>query len=182
MAFRLIILSVLFLFSSFAQTDKKKRTKKCKVYGTVTSTGAHCGGVRLPNEQMKQLMTPKPISDKTVYIKKGTVNSFDNTAIIAEVKTDASGAFTVELPPGNYFLVDEKKKDRTFYDRVLNDHKTKTEYYSAVDTICLRSWYETPDVLFEVKKGKKSTVTVNYAGRCSWNSIPCVQYTGPLPP
>ena len=176
------MIGFVFLFSCFHFRKKEVQNEKYKVQGTATYTGAHCGGARLPDDMLQELMTPKPLSEKILYIRKGERNSLKDTSIVAEVKTNEGGEFVIELPPGKYFLVDYKKKDQTFYNSVRSGHKEKSDFYDAVDTLCLKTWYETPDATFEVVKGENNRVTVNYPNRCSWNKIPCVHYTGPLPP
>lgn len=184
-----VVLILLFSFSLifYSQTDgrkskKKSRSNACKITGRVTYTKSHCGGVRLTEEQMNEMRTPRPLAGKKLYIKKGNTNTFDNTKIVAEVTADEKGEFTLELPPGEYLIVDEKKKDTAYYNQILKEYSKPTDMYSAADSVCMKTWYQTPELIFTVKKGQKIKPEVNFPNRCSWNTIPCAHYKGPLPP
>lgn len=168
-----------FALLSFYQTPPKKKVKKISVSGMVTGTSSYCGGARPPEFLLEQLRTPSPRPTKKIYIKKGEVNSF-NSKVLLELMTDTAGKFRTRLPPGKYLIVDEDKKDMTYYNKLLKEHKNKTQNYEAVDTVCLKEWYLKPDYIFEVKNTEVKNISVNYHKVCF--NLPCTYYRGPYPP
>jgi hypothetical protein len=187
----LLILFLLFSLSGFSQKTKTQKktgkkenhgvSKKIRVVISVTGTSSYCGGAHLTPEMMAALSNPRALAGKKVCIKKGEKNDFSNPVLL-ELTADDSGKISCSLPPGKYILVDESRKDKTFYNDILKKYSKKTEWQSAVDEKCLKGWYEKADLVFEVKASEKNKFTVNFHTGCNWNKIPCSQYSGPLPP
>lgn len=157
-----------------------KGKNKVTVKGTVTFTQAYCGGAAPSQKLLDDLRTPRPLSGKKIYLRKGKMNQ-PSGPIVAEAITDEDGHFTFHLPNGSYYIVSDDKKDLTRYNQILETFSKTSDNYSAVDKSCLDKWINTPDLLFEVKD-KDTTIHVSYFIPCSWNSTPCVNYTGVLPP
>jgi hypothetical protein len=177
---RIFFLSIFCLaLLSFGQKKSKKKVMQYPVSGIITGTSAYCGGARPPDELLAQLGTPTPRPGKKVYIKKGEVNSF-NSKVVAELTTDTAGKFHVKLPPGKYLIVDEEKKDLSYYNKLFKEYKSQTESYEAVDTVCLKAWYLKPDFTFEVKNSEIKNISVNYRKECF--NLPCTRFRGPYPP
>jgi hypothetical protein len=151
------------------------------ITGTVGQTQAHCGGARLPDEVMNEMMKPRPLQYKKMYVKKGSENDFSQQPVL-EFTTDSAGRFSISLPPGTYCIIDEFKLKKENCNDILKKYEKEQQYYSAVDPVCLQGWFRMPDFLLEVGQDKLKSVDIIYAGKCSWNAVPCVTYTGPLPP
>ncbi len=155
-------------------------TSECriKVSGTVTETRKYCGGARPTAEILAQLNTPKPSPNKKIYIKKGKINTLDNKVILA-LSTDAKGNFNAKLKPGTYLIVDSTKKDLNYYNQLLLAYKEKTESYKAIDSLCLKEWYEKADYVFEVTKSGENKISLNYLINCE-EYVPCTTFLGPF--
>jgi hypothetical protein len=166
-------------FVSFNEPQSKKTTTKYLISGTITSTSSFCGGARPSEEILGQIETPRPFPHKKIYIKKGRVNLTSND-ILVELKTDANGKFKTRLAPGVYLIVDEAKKDLTYYNTLLKEHAFLTENFEAVDTVCLKEWFAKPDFTFEVKQTNSTNIHLNFAKECF--NLPCTQFRGPYPP
>jgi hypothetical protein len=136
-----------------------------------------CGGARPTPEQEENARTPKSLAGKRLYLKKGTVNSFD-LEIIDTIYSDEEGLVKLNLSPGNYFLVDDAKKDKAAYDSYIEEYKNK-QNYSPVNEDCYLSHFEQPDLAFKVPVD--TTLQLNYHKRCFYNAK-CSNYSGPYPP
>ncbi len=146
----------------------------------VTQTASYCGGVKPRAEFIKQLETPRPLEGKKIFVKQGDKNTF-NAKVIIEAVSDSAGKIQFMLPSGKYFIVEEKKKDRGYYDTLLEKYLTPTTEFSAIDTSCLKAWYELPDLIFEIKSDESNNLKLNFHRKCSYNEIPCIQFRGHLP-
>lgn len=175
------ILTAFFLFTScIAVKSTGKGDEKVKVSGTVTQTFSYCGGARPSNEMLAKLAEPKPFANKKLFIKKGKTNDINSVAVV-EVVADSAGNFSVSLPSGDYCIVDEFKSKSNF-NEILKKYEKETTNYSAVDPECLKNWFSTPDAVFTVTKTGLKDLNVAYHHPCSWRSVPCANYRGPLPP
>jgi hypothetical protein len=163
---------------AFSQAPSKKKIKKIPVSGTVTETNSYCGGARPPDELLAQLATPRPITNKTIYIKKGEVNSFDNKVLL-KLTTDSKGNFRTKLAPGKYLVVDSTKNDMAYYNMLLKTYKNQTASYDAIDTLCLKEWYMKPAASFEVANTEIKDISVNFHRTC--RDVPCAGFRGELP-
>ena len=156
------------------------KEKKKLVVGQITYSAQYCQGAKPTEELLKELRTPKAFAGKKFFIRKGALNNL-KAPIIASVVTDSSGKFKVSLNNGIYCVVSENKKDKSIYNQYIMEHSKKTKDYAAVDMQCLNNWIKTPDFSFEVKKASV-TMDHNYVSPCPWETLPCIQFTGPLPP
>jgi hypothetical protein len=147
---KIFILPILCIILSFNSNQSEKKVKKYSVSGVITGTSSYCGGARPTDEMLADIATPKPIPNKKIYIKKGEINLFKSKVLLTLI-TDTVGNFKAKLPPGKYLIVDEDKKDLTYYNRLLKEHKEETKSFDAVDSICLKEWFLKPDFIFEVK-------------------------------
>lgn len=157
------------------------REKKVEINGQITSTRSHCGGMRPTEEMEKELRTPKPLSGKTIYFREGKENDWKKP-IVATATSDHAGNFSVKLKPGIYCIVDESKKDDKYYNELLKTYTIGTENYDPIDKSCLDELMLRGDKIIEVKKEGNIEFMINYHQNCSYNNIPCANYTGPLPP
>ena len=156
------------------------KPKEFPVEITITQTSSYCGGIEPSPELLKELGTPKPETGKKLFVKEGDKNLFYAT-VVFETISDSSGKIQFHLPSGKYLIVDEKKKDRGFYDTLLEKYSTPTTEYSAIDTSCLRAWYELPDLIFEIKDTESKNLKLNFHKKCIFNEIPCIQFRGHRP-
>lgn len=178
----LIFISLLAASSQSACTKKNNLTNESKEVRTieifVTKTGAWCGGMRPTEDMMQEIKSPKPLRQNTFYIKKGTVNS-TNAPIFKTVTTDTAGLIQIDLPEGDYIIVNEDKKDKNTYDAYVTRASKGFGGYKNFNLECYEEWFSKPDGLLHVSDSSL-TFKVNYSKRC-WYS-PCMTYTGPYPP
>jgi len=190
----LILIFILVSFPGFSQdrvqpdnineseilNAKNVNEKMFQIEILVTQTTSYCGGVKPPDELLKEMETPKPLAEKKLYLKKGEKNTF-NSKVELEICSDSLGKIRIQIPPGKYFIVNEFKKDTDFYKIVLKKYKTGTKDYPAIDKLCLKKWYEQPDLFFEIMNEDLKNLTLNFNKECSWREIPCLQFKGQLP-
>jgi len=168
-------LTALFLLA-FAYQGKKVQVK-CKVL----QSSSYCGGAEISPEEMAEMSKPRPLANKKCYVRKGSKNDV-KAPVVATFISDANGNCTLSLPPGEYCLVDERKYDKKFIADIARKYKKAGLYHSAADLNCLKAWLATPDAVFTIKEDGENKVEVNYYTPCGWDSTPCIQYNGPLPP
>jgi len=166
---------------SFSQNTSGKRIEKVKVSGTVQITGTYCGGAYPGEQAIQEMKRPKPLPSKKLYLKAGRKNDFSKAVILAFI-SDSVGRFSISLAPGDYCIVDEVKKNKSNYDSILKKCAKGSSENSSVDKKCLLTWFLTPDAVFTVGKEDLSNVGVMFYDKCSWEKVPCINYTGPLPP
>ena len=132
-----------------------------------------------PNDEMiNQLRTPKPVSGRKIYIKKGEVNTVESKTILV-LTTDAQGNFHAKLPPGKYLVVDSLKKDPSHYKMLLKTYKEQTTSYEPIDTKCLKEWFMQPAGTFEVTSKETKNISINFHISC--RDVPCAGFRGPYP-
>jgi hypothetical protein len=176
--FILLLLSPLWVNAQ--ENVQKQNAEKINIEIRITRTSAYCGGARPSPEVMTDLQTPKPFPRKKLYLKKGEKNTF-TTKIFMELTSDSAGKVNCQLQPGKYFIVDEFKKDTGYYNRLKKRYSALTPNYSPIDKLCLKNWYEQPDLVFELKEGEVKDLTINFHKNCTWNEIPCIEFKGPVP-
>lgn len=181
---QLLLISLLPALMAFAPCKNKK--KSFTISGNITSTYSYCGGARPTPEMEQDARTPKALAGKTIYLRAGEKNDVKKP-ILQSISSNDKGQFELKLAAGKYVIVEERKKDRKFVEEVLEKYKEKSAYYTAVNPECIEKWLQTPDFSFEIdEKGKlksgEKILQINYHQPCSFRSIPCVSYTGPMPP
>jgi hypothetical protein len=177
---KFLILIPSFIYSFFFPVQEGQR-KLVKVQGIIFITQAYCGGARPTEEAINEYYSAKPYGNKTIYIRKGSFNDISQL-VIAKAVSDSTGHFLLCLPKGTYCVVDENKKDKTYFNQIVREHSGKVGYLEPVNLNCLEEWLKKPDIVFTVGDNKKMTISVPYYSPCPWNSVPCTQYSGPLPP
>ncbi len=178
----LSICMMLFVSSSFTKC-KSTRGSEDRLFNVtiyVTRTDSYCGGARPTDEILNAITSPKPLADKEIFIRPGSVNNTEDK-ILGQGVSDKNGIVVLNLPKGNYHLVFSNKSDRSFSEELLKTYEEKSQNYSAINKACLEEWLKQPELLFEVK-AKDAVFTVNWNQPCPWHAVPCVNYTGPLPP
>ncbi len=102
--------------------------------------------------------------------------------VVDSIHTGADGHGTLQLLPGVYLLLDhERVRDRR-YHQLLKDHAKATPHRSAIDKACLDKWLRGPFGTVTITAGDTTHVPHHTVGKCSWNSVPCAPWHGPLPP
>lgn len=141
------------------------------VRGSATMTSAtYCGGpAPLPG---MPLSTTVPLGGTRLLVRGGDHNA--DSPVVAEVMTDAHGWFDLELPPGMYCLIGEKK--RSLAPPAAGAQAADPSFY---DQACLAEEARKCDATFKVPPRPAPTVTVGV--NFYW---PCfgLCYRGPLPP
>jgi hypothetical protein len=147
----------------------------------LTQTAAYCGGAQPPEELLNALATPQPLAGEKMFIRSGNKNNPGETSII-EVVTGADGSASFFLNAGEYYVVFENKQDKTTYEEYKIKYGSGSGYYEPIDLKCLDEWLSKPELVFVVSDTMINPLTLNVYKPCSWNSIPCAQFTGSLPP
>ncbi|MES2591366.1 MAG: hypothetical protein V4608_05745 [Bacteroidota bacterium] len=174
------IIAILSICTAFNLKPKTECAKKVSVSGTVMHTGVFCGGMRISDERLEEIKKPKVFANKKLFVKKGTKNDLKKKPVL-EFVSDSSGNFSFSLPPGEYCIVEELKKDKKNYDKLLNEYKTDTKNFSAISPTCLAEWFKTPDAVLTVTKSAVTNFTITFQNKCKWKQVPCVTYRGPMP-
>jgi hypothetical protein len=146
-----------------------------------TFTESYCGGAAPPDFLLRELATPKPLSETEIFIRQGTENDV-TVPILTSAKTDKDGLVQFTLLPGDYLVVLTDKKDDRTYNEILQKYSQKTDYTDVVDKQCLDRWLATPEIVLHVKERSPNTFRLNIHKPCPWESTPCVQYISPLLP
>jgi hypothetical protein len=187
-----IILLSLILFSSvIAQVKKTVRIKtngvkqtisaksfldKYNVSGGVKQTTNYCGGAQISPEMMDGYSTPRPYGGKVFYIRKGKTNNLKEPVVLS-FTVDTSGKFSFQLPPGTYSIIQEQQ----LKEIKMSDY-TNTQFIDA-DEACLKNWWIKPYHILEIKNKDISKLNFEFYHPCFITSdIPCLRYTGPMPP
>lgn len=178
----LLVITLTSMAAACKRTTAQKSDEPVSVTvsGTVMQTEAYCGGAAPNPQKLEAMRTPKPLAGKKIYFKAGRSNDPD-APVVAETTSDDRGEFTASLPPGSYVVVDERRVDSASYDYMLANFGEPTENYSAVDKRCLDEWVKQADLAFEIADTTAAPLNIVFHKPCSWNSFPCVQFTGERP-
>ncbi len=145
------------------------------ISGKVSQISAYCGGAKPTQEMLDRLAVPTAYPNKKFYIRKGKVNTLKSKSVTS-FTTDSTGAFSISLAPGIHSIIVEEQLNEI----KPNDFVNKNQ---RVDEKCLNDWWSKPYYLLEIKN--KNIVELNFVfhHQCFiTNDIPCIYYTGPLPP
>jgi hypothetical protein len=147
------------------------------VSGIITQTHAYCGGARPSDKMLEDLRTPKPFPGKKLFVKNGTENTA-GLKVLGEIIADSAGHFRLQLPPGSYCIVEQEQINKLDLD---NFRKKKTTDLQ-LDEACLKQWWGKCLMSFEITTADKTDLNINFHFPCFTNGIPCMRYSGPLPP
>lgn len=143
-----------------------------KVSGYITQTSSYCGGARPSEEMLEEYGKPKPYPGKTLYISKS-----GSREVFSRFVSNDSGYFSLSLPAGSY---------RVWQDEQLRPFKPGQESENKMivaDTSCLRRWWNTPLGEFELESESVNLKSINFHRPCFVSGdVPCMSYTGPMPP
>jgi hypothetical protein len=173
----------LLLFFSFACKTTRERldATRVEVLVTLTTTSSYCGGARPPEGLEEELRTPKAFGYEKLYVRQGSRNDV-RLPLIDSCVTDEAGKAVFRLAAGQYCIVMEEKANWTVFEKLLEQYKTETTYWNAIDRACLEEWLRTPELLIEVGPDKTTSYSLNHHKPCPWREVPCANYKGPYPP
>jgi hypothetical protein len=172
-SFLFLLLAALICFSSLMCASTKKISKaKFHVTGSIMETRSYCGGAQPTQEMLERYKIPTGIPFGKLFVKQGTMNN-ENAESIDTINADVNGNFSINLPAGNYCLVEEWKS-KPFHLPLNNKNQT-------VDTACYRNLYNTCDYELNVADTNIDSIKIIFHRTCFYNQ-PCISYHGPLPP
>ncbi len=145
--------------------------------GVVTETREYCGGANPSDEILEALRRPQPVAHHKLYVRRGSKNALANP-ILLEFTTDADGKFRIELPEGEYCLIEEGKKgalkipDFTEENRKLAQTAPLAMPYKLTSPNCLTDWWRACDKVLRVGKQPATGIQVEFHRGCR---PPCVE-------
>lgn len=161
--------------------DLEQQVELYEVTIDVTQTSDYCGGARPTDEILKELNTPKPLSNTKIFIWEGEINDIDKP-ILYELTTDANGKINKQLPAGDYSVVFSDKKDQSTFNDLLEKYGEPTDDFGAIDKNCLEEYFKKPALTFSISTYSTKKFNINYVNRCRRASVPCAVFKGPVPP
>jgi hypothetical protein len=167
--FPILLLSISLCAFSWSGGKKKKKAPRFTVSGVVMEKRSYCGGAAPSPEQLNP--EPYALAGVKLYVRKGNTNTH-TAEIVDTIVTGTDGSFSIQLPAGDYCIVEAWKKGKMVVP-------PNTEY-DTWDPVCYATRYAQCDYSLSVK-GKVTGVNILFSRSCPW-SQPCNHYTGPLPP
>ncbi len=169
-----LILFVLCLKSTLLCSQKTNQLYT--VSGTVMQTSHYCGGAKPSEEMLKSFETPGPYISKVLYLKAGKTNS-NNERVIVKFTSDSLGRFSFQIKPGTYCILQEEQV-KTFSQK---DYVSSSTF--AYDLACIKAWWKKPLKVITVKDSPVKNLRFDFTKACFIQSdMPCITYTGPMPP
>lgn len=171
------MLAIILLFAGCTNSQKIATTtqKEYQISGNVTVTNSYCGGAPPSNEMLQKITAPKSYVGKKFHVRLGEINT-SNTPLLKSFTVDENGNFSIQLPAGKYAIIQDEQAS-PMEAKALKRENIK------VDELCLKKWWEKPYYILEVKNEAITNLKFEFHKRCFINSdIPCLQYTGPMPP
>ena len=154
--------------------------KMYSVSGNVTQSKSYCGGARPTDAILQEITAPKPLANSIFYIRKGKENNPVSDEYIS-FKTDENVNFEIKLLPGDYVIIEQNRLDSSYYFSVLKTYSKATDSYSKADTLCMKKWLSGSLTQFTVKDADVKNINWDIHRSC-WTDVPCIHYSGPLPP
>ena len=133
------------------------------VHGTARTHHPYCGGASPSPEMAAGAWTPD--AGVTFVVTAGSTHT--DARPVATFRTDASGAFSLTLPPGQYCVVPEARGP------------APTSAPPGADLACLVAQWRTCAAVADVK-GAPVSLAIDTHRPCSWN--PLCGPMGPPPP
>ncbi len=166
--------SFLFFFLFFTGCFVPKSSRSfLTLSGKVTFSQEYCGGAAPSEELLQAIRKPKPYVNFKIYVREGVENSL-HARIIDSVLTDKDGRFSFTLPPGKYVLLSEYHKDRKIFKPLPNRRIS--------DKKCLEEWWRSGLASLDLQMSV-DTLHFHIHKRCFLpEGVPCLFYTGPMPP
>ncbi len=167
----------MFVFSFNAQTKTGGvKPVRVTVTGKLMQTNSYCGGIAPTPEMEAEYQKAIPYGGKVFYVRKGKVNSA-KAEVITSFTTDAKGEFSFQIIPGTYSIIQAKQL------KPLKAADFKSTESLQVDAACMKEWWVKPYYLLEVKTSNITIPGWSVHHPCFVSGdIPCISYTGPMPP
>lgn len=164
--------------STAATSTLKHRGRRRIITGRIVETRQWCGGANPSDEILEMLRKEAPVANKTFYARGGSMNSAKQ-AVLLQFTTDTQGNFKISLPPGDYCIVEESKKDESGMPDVskLNEKLPESQKYQLASPNCLQKWWRTCDYNLKVGKQNLKDVVIRFQRTCN---PPCI-LGGPRP-
>jgi hypothetical protein len=163
----LLFLTIL-LFTMAA--PKKKQAVTIQLF----YTNSYCMGMRPTEEMLAELAKPKIYPDRELTIMKMRGKK---QTLVATVKANREGLINIDLPAGEYSIMDNSKS--TFYNQIKNDR----DNYAISSEVCVKEWLSKPILTFSItKKAVAIKHTFNKSCYLGENPSPCISYIGPQKP
>lgn len=151
--------------------------KTFRVSGEIKYSESYCGGARPTDAMLEELARLKPYEGKELYVIKGTKNE-ENKTICDTIISDSEGKFELNLPAGEYCIIQSAQLDK----KVFNYCDNKNDEIEA-DRKCLEAWWPTCFYSFSVNESPIDSIQLIFHRPCFLpEGIPCLNYTGPMPP
>eukprot|EP00729_Bicosta_minor_P000139 gene139-32853_t len=142
------------------------------VQGAVTWVDPYKGGARPPPDIEAEGRRTKPCTNAVLHVRSAADADFDLDAPAIELKTDADGAFAVELEPGLYNVFRAAKYGKPAWHGESKD-KTASPWGGGMDAGENTAWRRRPDCTFEVKDGMLEQCGVQLHWAISNNFLRC---------
>lgn len=165
-----IILSILtFQQRSFEQDGK------FTVAGIITTSSSYCGGAAPDPDLMRELQKTRPFSGIWLYLKEGTENNF-GAPIIDSAMTNNDGFFRFLVDTGEYVIITKQMLDPNITNNYLSGN-------IQANSECLDEWQKNGLATIQISDSSITNLRFHFGERCFLPiGIPCLVYTGPMPP
>lgn len=127
---RNVILILLIVSVSASSCFLRKKKNKDAVLMRFLKMEEYCGGAAPAPDMMKELMTPKPFSDTTLYLYQ--MDAGESAAPIV-VKTNRKGEASMVVPPGHYTVM--------LFPRSKMEELLSSKEFEGVDQNCLKDFF-----------------------------------------
>ena len=144
--------------------------------GTCQITRSYCGGVAPSPEVYAQHIAPQPYIGKILYLKKGLKNSLKQKTI-AQAVCDSNGYFSFTVTPGDYCIVQEEHTRS--YRSIIQECKSS---YLQINADCIKQWWINGLQSLSIKTHTTLKPLEFHQACFTPGDIPCIGYTGPMPP
>lgn len=187
MKLKTIILALLpaLLFMNCKTSDTKgnptitdSKGKMQTVSGKVMLTKSYCGGAAPSHEMLEEMRQPHPYSGLKLIFKNGNENTL-RPKMTFETTTKADGTYEIEIPSGTWCILHPWQADES----ELNHYRNLNSPEMQVDVDCLESNWHACLRIVEIFDAPLESVDFEFHESCFHPiGIPCLNYSGPMPP
>jgi len=159
------------------EADDENKETEYIVSGTIQYSESYCGGARPTDEMLEEITRPENYPGKRLFVVNGNINQSEKK-IIAAIISDSAGKFSVLLPPGEYCIIQPEQRDKKIFTKYDNPDDN-----IEADEKCLTEWFKTCLFSFKVESSPVTEIQLMFHRPCFLpEGIPCLSYTGPMPP
>ncbi|MFT5858964.1 MAG: hypothetical protein ACI865_001060 [Flavobacteriaceae bacterium] len=141
---------------------------------TIQGYHPHCGGMA-PTPEIQANMT-RPAGGAIYYMYEG-IRPIKKSKF-TRIEANSEGIITLELPDGNYGLIQEDKL--LSLDEFIALKKMDGIHYQNKPDSCYEDWRSRSDFSVQLSSDTTMLFTVNH--KCFTGTNPCLDYSGPYPP